>query len=167
MAEPQPILSFSVSFLITIANFFVLFWIFKRFLWKPVKATLEKRASKVKSDLADASFSKVRAEELKTQYEGLITGAETEADRLLKEAAEQAATDSKALITEARGEAEAIRARAEESATRERAAALEKLTGEIARIATEAAAKLAGRDAAAVDASAAEALVKELGAGRG
>jgi F-type H+-transporting ATPase subunit b len=167
MSEPQPILSFSVSFFITIVNFFVLFWIFKRFLWKPVRSTLEKRAAKVKSELSDAAFSKGRAEELKTQYEGLIAGAESEADRLLKEAAEQASTDARALVTEARGEAEAIRARAEESATRERAATLEKLTGEIARIATEAAARLAGRDAAAVDASAAEALVKELGAGRG
>ena len=167
MTEPQPILSFSVSFFITIANFFVLFWIFKRFLWKPVRSTLEKRSAKVKSDLADAAFSKGKAEELKNEYEGLISRAEIEADLLMKEASEQAAEDAKALVDGARGEAEAIRARAEESAARERAATLESLTAEIARIATGAAARLVGREAASADSAAAESLVRELGSGRG
>lgn len=160
-------IAFTVSFFITIANFLVLFFILKRFLWKPVRTTLEKRGAKIKADLADAAFSKGKAEELRIRYEGLISEAEGEADRLMKEAAEQASGDAEALVAGARAEAEAIRLRAEESARKEREASLEALTAEIARIATRAAAMLAGRDATAVDAQAAESIVRELGSRSG
>lgn len=160
-------LSFSVSFFITIANFAILFFILKRFLWKPVREMIEKRGAKVKADLNDAALSKGVAEELRVRFEQQIATAEADADRILKEASEQASDDAKATVAGARSEAEKIKARAAEAAARETAAALEALTSEIARIATEAAARLAGHSVASADAFAAEALVRELGAERG
>jgi len=159
-------LAFSVSFFITILNFAVLFFILKRFLWKPVRTMIEARAAKVRGELADAAIAKGVADDLKARFEERIAGAEGEADKIIKESAEQAVLDAKVILDGARAEAETIRLRAEASAAREKAASLEALTGEIARIATAAAAKLASREARQGDAAAAEALVRELGKSR-
>ena len=156
-------LSFSVSFFITIVNFYILYWVIRKWLWKPVRTMLEKRSETVKSDLANAAQAKGKAEALQNRYETMISGAEAEANKIRLSASEQAAADAKIVVGGARHEAEAIRARAEEAALKEKAAALESLAGEIARIATEAAARLASRESSAVDAAAAVALVHELG----
>jgi F-type H+-transporting ATPase subunit b len=155
-------LSFSVSFFITIVNFYVLYWIIRKWLWKPVRAMLEKRSEMVKTDLSEAAQAKGKAEALRNHYEVLLSAAKTEVNTIRQEAVQQATTEAKAVVGSARHEAESLRTRAHDDSAKAREAALESLTADIARIAAKAAAMLAGRESTAADAVAADALIREL-----
>jgi F-type H+-transporting ATPase subunit b len=160
------VLNFSVTFLITIANFLVLFFVLKKLLFKPVTKFMDARAKKIKDSLAEASILRGEAEEKAARYEGLMAGAEAEAERIVKEGEDRARDEAKALVEKAQAEAAAARKSAEEAAVREREKALQELTGDIAAFAAEVAGKLVGRAAEAEDARAAEKLVRELEAAR-
>ncbi|HUW41924.1 MAG TPA: ATP synthase F0 subunit B [Rectinemataceae bacterium] len=159
-------LNFGVSFFITIINFAVLFLVFRRFLWKPVTNFMESRASKVKGELADAAMTKSKAEEMAKRYDSLLAEADSEAERLVKEGEERAKAEAKSIVEAAQAEAAAARRRGEEAAAREHEKARQALSAEIAALAADIAARLVGREARAEDARSAEALVRELEAGR-
>jgi F-type H+-transporting ATPase subunit b len=160
------VLNFSVTFLITIVNFFVLFLVLKKLLFKPVTNFMEARAKKIKDSLAEASILRSDAEEKAARYEGLMAGAEAEAERIVKEGEERAKEEAKALLEKAQAEAVDARKRGEAAAEREREKALQELVGDIAAFSAEVAGKLVGREAEAEDKRAAERLVRELEAAR-
>lgn len=143
----------------------VLYLVLKKLLFKPVTNFMEQRANKVKSELAEAASTKQRAEEMAKRYDGLIAGADTEAQRLVKEGEERAKAEAKTILAAAQSEAAELRRRGEESAALEREKARQALAGDIAHLATEVAARLVGKAAAAEDARSAEALVRELESG--
>ena len=155
-------LNFGVTFLFTIANFLVLFFFFKKFLFKPVLGFMDARTKKIKDSLSDAAIMKGQAEELRSRYESLMAGAESEAERLVKEGEDRAREEAKALLDKAQAEATATRRRGEEAAELEREKARQALAGDIAALAAEVAGRLVGKAAAAEDARAAEQLVREL-----
>jgi F-type H+-transporting ATPase subunit b len=160
------VLNFGVTFLITIANFLVLFLILRKLLFKPVTAFMDARAKKIKDSLAEASYLKNKAQEESKRYEALMAEADAEAERLVKEGVERAAAEAKALVDKANADAAAAQRRGEEAGEREREKAMQDLAGDIARLAAQAAGKLVGREAAAEDERAAAALIRELEAGR-
>ncbi|MGO8695516.1 MAG: ATP synthase F0 subunit B [Rectinemataceae bacterium] len=159
-------LSFGVSFFITIVNLLVLYLIFRRFLWKPMTDFMEKRTNKVKNELADAAMTKGKAEEMAKRYDGLLAEADSEAERLVKEGEERAKVEAKAILAAAQADAAELRRRGEEAAAREHEKARQELASDIAELAAEVAARLVGREARAEDARSADALVRELEAGR-
>jgi F-type H+-transporting ATPase subunit b len=160
------VLNFGVTFLITIANFLVLFLILRKLLFKPVTAFMDARAKKIKDSLAEAAYLKGKAQEEASRYETLMSEAESEAERIVKDGSERAAAESKALVDKANADAAAAQRRGEEAAEREREKAMQDLAGDIAKLAAQAAGKLVGREAAAEDLRAAETLIRELEAGR-
>lgn len=162
-------LDFSVTFLITIVNLLVLYLVLRKLLWKPVTAFMDARAKKIKDDLAAAAILKGQAEEKSARYETLITEADAEVARLVKEGEDRAEEEAKAILEKAEAEAALARRQAEEAAAREREKAREALAGDIASLVAVASARLVGRDAGSVkaeDERAADALVRELEAGR-
>ena len=162
-------LNFSVSFFITIANLLILFFVLKKLLWKPVTAFMDARAKKIKDDFDSATAMKAQAEEQASRYAELISGADAEAARMVKEGEDRAKEEAKAILERAMSEAVAARRQAEAAAARESERAREALSGDIAKLVTEAAARLAGRDlsaARAEDERAAGEIVRELEAGR-
>jgi F-type H+-transporting ATPase subunit b len=160
------VLNFTVTFFITIANFFVLFLVLRRLLFKPVTAFMEARAKKIKDSLTDASIMKGKAEELKSRYEGLMAEAEAEAERLVKDGEARAREEAKVLLEKAGAEASETRRRGEEAAELEREKGRQGLAADIAALAAEVAGKLVGKAAEAEDQRAALTLVRELEAGR-
>jgi F-type H+-transporting ATPase subunit b len=160
------VLNFGVTFFITILNLFILYLILRRLLFKPVTAFMEKRANKVRSDLADAAMMKGKAEEAAKRYDGLLAEADIEAERLVKEGDERAKEEAKRILTAAQAEAAQLRARGEEAAVREAEKAMQALVSEIAGVATAIAARLAAREPAVEDARAAEVIIREMEAGR-
>lgn len=159
-------LNFGPTFLITILNFVVLFLILRKLLFKPVTAFMDARAKKIKDSLAEAAFLKNRAQEEATRYEKLMSEADAEAERIVKEGSERAAAEAKELLDKANAEAAETQRRGEAAAQLEREKAMQELAADIARLAAEAAGKLAGRDASAEDERAAAVLIRELEAGR-
>jgi len=160
------VLNFTVTFFITILNFFVLFLVLKKLLFKPVVNFMDARAKKIRDSLAEASILRGEAEEKAARYEALMAGAEAEADRIVKEGEDRARDEAKALLEKAQADAVEARRRGEEAAEREREKARQELAGDIAAFASEVAGKLVGREAVAEDARAAEVLVRELEAAR-
>jgi F-type H+-transporting ATPase subunit b len=163
------VLNFTVSFFITIANLLVLYLVLKKLLWKPVTKFMDARAKKIKDDFDSAAVMKAQAEEKATRYDELMSGADAEAARLVKEGEDRAKEEAKAILEKAMAEAANARRQAEAAAIRESARAREALSGDIAKLVTEAAARLAGRDlsaARAEDERAAGEIVRELEADR-
>jgi F-type H+-transporting ATPase subunit b len=164
--ESKVVLNFTVTFFITIVNFLVLFLVLRKLLFKPVTKFMDARAKKIKDALSDAAIMKGQAEELQSRYDSLMSNADAEAERLVKEGEERAKDEAKALLEKAQAEASETRRRGEEAAEREREKARQELLGDIAALAAEVAGKLVGREAKAEDARAAESLVRELEAAR-
>jgi len=160
------VLNFSVTFLITIANFFVLFLVLRKLLFKPVTNFMEARAKKIKDSLGEAAILKAQAEEKAARYETLMATADAEVARIVKEGEDRAREEAKALLDKANAEAAEARRRGEAAAELEREKGRQELAGDIAALAAEVAGKLIGRAAAAEDKRAAEVLVRELEAGR-
>ncbi len=159
-------LDFTVTFFITIANLLVLFLVLRKLLWKPVTAFMEAREAKIKDRFDEAAMIKGQAEEKSARYDGLLAEAEAEAARIVKEGEDRAKAEAAATLERAQAEAADARRQGEAAALREAEKAREALAGEIARLVAEAAAKLAGREARSEDERAADALVKDLEAGR-
>jgi len=160
------VLNFSVTFLITIVNFFVLFLVLRKLLFKPVTNFMDARAKKIKDSLGEAAILKAQAEEKAARYETLMATADAEVGRIVKEGEDRAREEAKALLDKANAEAAEARRRGEEAAELEREKARQELAGDIAALASEVAGKLIGRAAVAEDKRAAEVLVRELEAGR-
>lgn len=66
------------TFALEIINFLVLVWILKRFLYRPVLATLAERRGRVERLLAEARDTEERANALKSQFEGRLADWEQE-----------------------------------------------------------------------------------------
>jgi F-type H+-transporting ATPase subunit b len=68
------------TFLLEIANFLVLVWILQRFLYRPVRAAIDRRQEKIETLLGEARAAETKAEELKGRYENRLNewGAERE-----------------------------------------------------------------------------------------
>jgi F-type H+-transporting ATPase subunit b len=160
------VLNFTVTFFITIVNFFVLFWVLKKLLFKPVTKFMDARAKKIKDSLGEAALLKAQAEEKASHYESLMAAADSEAGRIVREGEERAKEEAKALLEKANAEASEARRRGEEAAELGREKALPELADDIASLAPEVAGKLVGRAAVAEDKRSAEHLVRELEAGR-
>jgi F-type H+-transporting ATPase subunit b len=160
------VLNFTVTFFITIVNFFVLFLILRKLLFKPVTNFMDARAKKIRDSLAEAQILRTDAEEKAARYEALMANADSESERIVKEGEERARDEAKVLLEKAQADAVEARRRGEEAAEREREKARQELAGDIAAFAAEVAGKLVGREAKAEDARAALQLVSELEAAR-
>ncbi len=161
-------LSFGVTFFITIINISILYFVLKRLLWKPMKKFMETRAAKVREELDGAATARGVAEELKRRYETLLAEAEREAEALVKEAEDRGKAEYKAIVARAEADSVEIRHRAEERAEFEVRRAHDELSSEVAGLAMAAASRVAGRSlGSADDLSEAEAFIRGLQVNRG
>jgi len=71
----------ATTFLLEIANFLILVWILKRFLYRPVKDVLERRRRRVEETTAGAERLHAEAEAMRAQYETRLGDWEAERQR--------------------------------------------------------------------------------------
>jgi F-type H+-transporting ATPase subunit b len=160
------VLNFGPSFLITIVNLLVLYFVLRKLLFKPVTKFMDARAKKIKDSLAEAAILRREAEDKAARYDALMSKADAEAERIVREGEERSREEARALLEKAQAEAVEARRRGEEAAEREREKARQELVGDIAALAAQVAGVLVGREAKAEDERAAEHLVRELEAAR-
>ncbi len=94
--------------LISLANLVLLFWIIKKFLFKPVKNVLAKRQNEIETQYESAERAEKQAYELKESWEKKLSSAESEANTIIKNAADNAKYRGDKLIFEAKEKAESI-----------------------------------------------------------
>jgi F-type H+-transporting ATPase subunit b len=152
------------TFGLEIVNFLALIWILKRFLYRPVLATLAERRAGIAHSLAEARETEARAVSLQTQFEGRLSDWEQEkaAARSQFEAALDAERERQmaALAQELAAERErsaAQDAHRQESLKRELVAQADTL---VRRFAAELLSRLAGPE---LEAGLAELFIEELG----
>lgn len=77
-------------FIAQIVNFLVIAYLFKRFLYKPILETLNKRSKAIAKGLKDAEMATKAFEEAEAQKEEILRKAGKEAEKILNEAKLQA-----------------------------------------------------------------------------
>ena len=115
------------TFALQAANFLILVWLLRRFLFKPVSAIVARRKEEIARGMAEASAEKQKALNLQRDLQAQRAGIEAERQKAIEEQGAQLAAERKKMIDEARAEAEKIRNHAATQLSEERAAATQEL----------------------------------------
>ena len=134
------------SILISLCNLLILFFIIKKFLYKPVRKMLAERQNaavdKVYSEAAEALRS---AEQDRLTYSQKLEHADSECDALLKSAKENADRRGSEIISDAQSQAADIMRRANAEIELEKQNATDGMRRRIADISVDVAEKLLAR----------------------
>jgi F-type H+-transporting ATPase subunit b len=132
------------------ANFLILVWLMKRYLYQPVLTAIDARETRIAAQLKDAEVKQTAAEQEREAFQQKNAAFEQRRDTLLKTAQNDAAAERKKLLEEAHKESDALRAKLDAAVQSERVALnLEVVKGvrqEVFAIARRALADLAAVD---------------------
>lgn len=132
-------------------NLLILMFAFKKYLFKPVLAILEKRRAEIESTYDEASKAETAAKSMKAEYESRMAGAREEADRVIKTATESANAMAGSIVEEAHTQAAQIKRRAEVEIDMERRKAFDEVKGELSGIALDIASQVIDREVSTED----------------
>ena len=119
-----------------IVAIFVLFLAASYFLFNPVRAMLEKRKEKIKTDLTEASKGKEEALAFKAEYEAKLKDIDKEAEVILSDARKRALDNENRIVAEAKEEAARIIERAKTEAELEKQKAADDVKREMVVLAS-------------------------------
>ena len=129
-----------------ICNLFIQMYLFKRFLFKPVKNMIDSRQQEIDDLYADANASKEAAAELKSQYEARLTEANAEKEAILKDAYRKAQLRDEEMLREAQEKAAQTLRRADEQIALEKKRAMNDIKDEVSVMAVDIASAVLARD---------------------
>ena len=127
-------------------NLLILMVAFKKFLFKPVMAILEKRRAEIEGHYEEAEKAENDAKTMEADYEEKMAGAREEADRVIRTATESANAMSQSIVSDAREQAGQIKRRAESEIEMERRKAFDEVKGELSGIALDIAQQVIERE---------------------
>ena len=152
MVQTQEIINVNIwLILISLCNLVILFFILKKFLFKPVKNILAKRQAEYDAKFAEADDKLAEAEKVKAELDAKFATADDEADRIIKEAKDNAERRGSAIVAEAKDKAGIIVKNAEYEAENRRRKAEETIKDDIADVSVEIAEKIIGREVSDAD----------------
>ena len=130
----------------TIINLIVLYLLLKKFLIGPVLRIMEKRREMIDGQFAEAADKEKQAENLKAQYEEMLSGAKNESAKIVEEARKRAKIEYESRVDAADAQAEKIIQNAHKTIELEREKTVQDLQSEIAGLALQAAGKVIGQN---------------------
>jgi len=139
-------LNFSVTFIITIINIIILFFILRAVLFKPVTKFMTDRSRRIQESIEQSEKDKTQAKALLAQYEAQLKTAETEAEAIIRAARENAQVEAEKIIAESRVSAEAALVNARKQLETEQKAALAVFRKEAASLVMAASGRFVGRE---------------------
>ena len=131
------------SILISLCNLLILFFIIKKFLYKPVRKMLAERQAAVDKVYSEAALRS--AEQDRLTYSQKLEHADSECDALLKSAKENADRRGSEIISDAQSQAADIMRRANAEIELEKQKAADGMRRRIADISVDVAEKLLAR----------------------
>ena len=150
--------------LFILLNTLTIYFVAKKFLFKPVMKIIHDRQKEIDDMYAQAQSAQDSAKALEEEYQAKLASAQTTGDRLVKEAMERGKNREEEIIRQAAKEADAIREKASADIAREKKQAIHDAKNEISSLAMEIAGKVVGES---LDAARQEKLVdsclEELG----
>lgn len=120
----------------------LLAFLFKRYLYKPVKNILQQRADRIEAQMAEATENQASAAALKALYEGKVKDIETERSDILEAARKEASIRVAQILDDAKTDAQITRDRARRDIATEQARVKAEMQQAIVDIATSMAHKL-------------------------
>ena len=134
------------TFIAQICNLFLQIYLFKRFLFKPVKDIIAKRQAEVNAVYEEADAALKEAVDAKENYESRMTSIREEADAITSRAVASAQMRSEQLLKAAEQDAAALREKASRDIALERSKAMSEAKNEISGLAVEIASKVVGHE---------------------
>ena len=131
---------------ISLLNLILLFWLVKKFLFKPVKKVLDQRQKEIDDRYAQADEANAEAQRSRQGWEQKLADADAEADAIVQTATENARRRGDTLVTEARQQADSIIRMAQNEAELERKKAADGIRQEIVEVSGALAQKLLERE---------------------
>lgn len=152
-------LEFNISIVYNIINILVLFFLLKKFLFKPVNEIMEKRKATIQQDLDSASKAKTDAEQIKGEYEQTLSTAKSQAADIVKDAKDRATVEYNSIIEKSSKDAAEIMANADKAIAQEKERAIKQTRSEMAGLAISMASKLVEKN---IDATANKKLIDDF-----
>lgn len=135
----------------SLINFAVLYFLLRRFLWKPVQAMLESREKEVAASLEGAENAREEAVRMKAEYERRFAEAQKRAEEMVARATRKAEELGQELRVKAEAEAQGLLERAQKEIQREKEQAMAELRDQVADLALAVAGKVLERSVSDAD----------------
>ncbi len=137
--------------LFVLLNTLTIFFVARKFLFKPVMKIIADRQKEIDDMYAEADSAKNEAKALETEYKQKLAVATETSERLVKEAVVRGQNREEEIIRQANQEADAIRNKSSADIALEKKKAINDAKDEISVIALAVAGKVVGRELNAVD----------------
>ncbi len=129
-------------FILVFINLLVLYFLLRKFLFKPVTQFMENRTNMIKDSLDNAEKTKLEANGLKQKYEEELRASKNQADQIINDAKAKANKEYEEILNNARKDAEAILAKGREEIERERAQMIKEVRSQVTGLALVVASKV-------------------------
>lgn len=139
------------TFIAQILNLFIQLYLFKRFLFKPIKDILAKRQAEVDEIYDEANRANADAQTAKSDYESHLLTAGEEAKAITARAEQNARAQSEALVSAAQAEAAAIKQKAQSDIALQKRKATEEMKDELSELAVSIASKVVRKELSPAD----------------
>ena len=150
--------------LFVLLNTLAVFFVARKFLFKPVHKLITDRQNEIDGMYADAGKAKADAQEMAAEYQRKLADAQATSERLVKEAVVRGQNREDEIVRQANAEASAILNKAAADAQQEKKKAVNDAKDEIAEMAMAIASKVVERELSSDDQSAlVERFIDELG----
>lgn len=135
-------LRLDINLLFTIINVLIIFWIIKKFLFKPIHKILDARQAEIDKQYKDAEAVQNAADSLKKEYETAQKNIAQESRGVLEEAKEKAYEEYDRILADAKEEASKIVNDARNSAKLESEKYMQNAKEQVTELVLEATAKI-------------------------
>ena len=135
-------LRLDINLIFTIINLLVLYFLMKKFLFKPVNQIIAQREEEIEKQFKDAEEARRQADVLKQEYESSLENAKADSAKLVHEAKEKARTEYDRIVKSADEEVARRLQKAEETIAEEKS--LRSMENEIGTLVIHAASKVVG-----------------------
>ena len=150
--------------LFTLLNFLLVFFVGKKFLWKPVMQMIQDRQKEIDDMYSEAGNAKDHALALEEEYKQKLSAAMETGERIVKDATARGQAKEEEILRQANAEASRMLSKAEADIAMEKKKAINDAKDEISGMAMAIAEKVVGRELTAADQSQLiDAFINELG----
>ena len=150
--------------LFALANFLFLFFMLRRFLFKPVMKMIDDRQKEIDDLYKDAEDAKKDAQAKQQEYDRKLSAAQQTSEQLVREAVARGQSREEEILRQANAQASAMMDKAADDIAREKKKAVNDAKDEISVIALSIAGKVVGRELNDADhARLVDGFIEELG----
>lgn len=134
------------TFIAQICNLLIQMLLFKKFLFKPVKAIIEKRREEVGTLYTEAEEANASARHDKAEYSQKLLAANEEAAQIVKNATERAGRQGDEILLQAQHQAQSMLKKADEDIAQEKVKAMNEIKNDISSMALDIAQKVVEKE---------------------